>query len=167
VIAFVAQSVNQVIHGRRVVPSTSTSTGAWTWSVSHTWLRHPRGRARNTSCLRAARSPAARPARSPGSRSRWIALCKVGSEGTYPGGDCRAARATSSRWTAATFPFHNANRCRTSGVTVNRVPACSREPVTTTSAPSLSASANHRHTARSPTPSASATTLTCREIGLP
>lgn len=30
VIAFVAPSVNQVIHGLRASPSTSTSTGAWT-----------------------------------------------------------------------------------------------------------------------------------------
>ncbi|MFE4423052.1 hypothetical protein [Streptomyces sp. NPDC056817] len=36
VIAFVAQSVNHVIHGLRAVPSTSTSTGACMWSVSHT-----------------------------------------------------------------------------------------------------------------------------------
>lgn len=39
VIAFVAHSVcpvNQVIHGLRAWPSTSTSTAAWTWSVSHT-----------------------------------------------------------------------------------------------------------------------------------
>ncbi|WP_146214530.1 hypothetical protein [Streptomyces sp. ICBB 8177] len=30
VIAFVAQSVNQVIHGLRALPSTLTSTGHWT-----------------------------------------------------------------------------------------------------------------------------------------
>ncbi|WP_263638847.1 hypothetical protein [Streptomyces sp. CoT10] len=36
VIAFVAQSVNHVIHGLRAVPSTSTSTGACMRSVSHT-----------------------------------------------------------------------------------------------------------------------------------
>jgi hypothetical protein len=30
VIAFVAQSVNQVIHGLRALPSTSTSTAVWT-----------------------------------------------------------------------------------------------------------------------------------------
>ncbi|WP_190047553.1 hypothetical protein [Streptomyces galilaeus] len=41
VIAFVAQSVNQVIHGLRAWPSTSTRTGACIWSVSHTWLRQP------------------------------------------------------------------------------------------------------------------------------
>ncbi|MFB6963021.1 hypothetical protein ACFCYB_40185 [Streptomyces sp. NPDC056309] len=36
VIAFVAQSVNHVIHSLRALPSTSTSTGACMWSVSHT-----------------------------------------------------------------------------------------------------------------------------------
>ncbi|MDQ1022417.1 hypothetical protein QFZ43_008966 [Streptomyces afghaniensis] len=30
VIAFVAQSVNHVIHGLQALPSTSTNTGAWT-----------------------------------------------------------------------------------------------------------------------------------------
>lgn len=29
-LAFVAQSTNQMIHGRRAIPSTSTRTGAWT-----------------------------------------------------------------------------------------------------------------------------------------
>ncbi|MEH6374304.1 DUF4158 domain-containing protein [Streptomyces sp. KLMMK] len=83
--------------GLRALPSTSTSTGTCMWSVSHTWFRQPRGRARNTSCLRAARSPPASPARSPGVRSRRIARCSVGIDGASAGGDCRAARRTSSR----------------------------------------------------------------------
>lgn len=81
---------------------------------------HPRGRARNTSCFRASRSPPASPARSPALRSRRIARRNVVHDGTAPGGDCRAARSASSRCTATTFPPHNASNARTSSVTTNR-----------------------------------------------
>ncbi|MFC9290573.1 hypothetical protein, partial [Streptomyces sp. NPDC057052] len=51
------------------------------------------------------------------------------------------------------LPLHSANRRRTSGVTVDRVPVRPRRSVTTTPA-------GHRLTARSLTPGASATTPT-------
>jgi hypothetical protein len=44
VITFVAQSMNHVTHGLTSRPSTSTSTDASTWSLSHAWLRCPGGR---------------------------------------------------------------------------------------------------------------------------
>ena len=58
---FVAASTNHVTHGLSRRPSTSTSTGASTWSASHTSLRCPRGRCRNTSCALRASSPLRRP----------------------------------------------------------------------------------------------------------
>ncbi|QTE03075.1 hypothetical protein S1361_37415 [Streptomyces cyanogenus] len=113
VIALAAQSVNQVIHGQRVVPSTWTSIGACMRSAYHTWLRQPCGRARNTSCLRAARSPTRKLGPLPRRQIRAIARCSVGIDG---GGSPSplAARAGSSRWTAARFPFHSASRARPS-----------------------------------------------------
>ncbi len=105
-IAFVAQSVNHMIHGLRTVPSTSTSTGACMWWVPHIWVT-PAPRAGQEHIVLPCRPLTFRePGPLAGVRSLWITRCKVGKDGGGAAGkDCWAARAVSSRWTAAALPF--------------------------------------------------------------
>lgn len=163
VIAFVAQSMNQVTHGKTSSPSRSTSTGTCLRSPSQHALRHVGGRRRWTSLRRLARSPPDSAALCPGFRSLRTARCSVASDGTpatpratSPSEPPAApASASNSRCTAAAFPHHRARRAWSSGVIVKRARsrACVR--------PSSRAAASHRHTVRNDTPAPDATSRAC------
>lgn len=188
VMTLVAVSMNQVIHGRTRSPSASTSSGAWTWSLSQAWLRHDAGRFPNTSWARAASGPKARPVRSPAVRSRRSARRNVDRDGTgsssgtcdrdappgtasvsggavapdacAPAPPCAAAaRATSWRWTAEALPCQYASSTRISVVISKR--SARRAPECAAAAGLWVASASHRHTVRSEAPRHCPASRTC------